>query len=64
VRGGTNLKDGTGQSRIPGPDQTTGGFGFSRTVWQDGVPLVPKQQRARLLNLIDPVAEGPDDDDR
>lgn len=41
-------------------------FGFSTRIWQDGVSLVPKEQRERFLTLIDPVIKGPDydDDDR
>lgn len=41
-------------------------FGFSTKIWQDGVALVPKEQRERFLSLINPVIKGPDyyDDDR
>lgn len=35
-------------------------FDFSTRIWQDGVALVPKGQRERFLELIDPVVKGPD----
>lgn len=41
-------------------------FSFSTKIWQDGVPLVPREQREDFLRLIDPVIKGPDyyDDNR
>lgn len=35
-------------------------FDFATRIWEDGVPLVPKDQRERFLEPVDPVVKRPD----